>query len=306
MILHQFPDLTWLKQQAERRFSNKQGWEGRNLVQDGWPNVILNVATQHTYRDNIRGPLSIFTNLSGESHVETGKKRTTIKEGFFFVSNRDERYTLDINSKPSTETFNIHFGEYFAGGVLQSLSKSTQSLLENKEQPLHPEFHSRLTPRSTDVNQIISFLHQYKPSGILLEEKLADVISILLVQENRLAKTQLQLPVLKASTREEIMRRLLDACDYIYTYYHKDLSLDELASVSCLSKFHFLRLFKIIFNKTPHQFINEVRIRRSKELLLRSTLDVKSISKAVGFDTSSSFSRMFRQQTGAYPTQYRA
>jgi AraC family transcriptional regulator len=308
MIFHQFPDLQWLKQQSENRFSNRKGWEGRTLEQEGWPSVILNVRTGFTYRDNIRGPLSIFTNLSGESHVETGKNRTTIREGFFFISNSDQRYTLDINSrKTPTETFNIHFGEHFASRVLQSLALPTESLLNNHESfPAATEFHSRLNTKSNEMADVISFLHQHRPTGMLLDEKLSELMSILLVQENRLSKAQLQIPALKSSTREEIIKRLVLACDYIYTYYDKDLSLDELAAVACLSKFHFLRLFRIAFNKTPHQFINGVRIQRSKELLVRSTLDVKSISKAVGFDTSSSFSRMFRQQTGAYPSQFRA
>lgn len=308
MIFHQFPDLQWLKQQSENRFSDRKGWQGRTLQQEGWPSVILNVKTGFTYRDNIRGPLSIFTNLSGISHVETGKNRTTIREGFFFVSNNDQRYTLDINNrKTSTETFNIHFGEHFASRVWRSLVLSTESILDNNESSSpNIEFHNRLNTRSAEMTDVISFLHQNMPTGMLLDEKLSELISILFVQEKKLSKAQLQLPSLKSSTREEIIKRLVLAVDYIYTYYDKDLSLDELAAVACLSKFHFLRLFKIAFNKTPHQFINGVRIQRSKELLIRSTLDVKSISKAVGFDTSSSFSRMFRQQTGAYPSQFRA
>ena len=143
MIFHHFPDLQWLKQQSENRFSNRKGWEGRTLPQQGWPSVILNVNTGFTYRDNIRGPLSIFTNLSGESHVGIGKNRTTIREGFFFISNNDQRYTLDINNcKTSTETFNIHFGEHFASRVLRSLTLPTESLLDNCESSVNTDYSS--------------------------------------------------------------------------------------------------------------------------------------------------------------------
>src|SRR5690349_21527217 len=113
MILREFPNLTWLKQQAEARFSNRTAWDGRPLPQSGWPNVILNVETKQTYRNNIRGPLSLFTNIQGESTVETGSKRVKIKENFFYLSNQAQHYTLDINEAKPTQTFNIHFGEYF-------------------------------------------------------------------------------------------------------------------------------------------------------------------------------------------------
>ena len=79
MILHQFPDLKWLKQKAEQRFDDKQGWEGRQLKREGWPNVILNVNAQNIYRDNIKGPLSLFMNISGESTVLADKRRVNIK-----------------------------------------------------------------------------------------------------------------------------------------------------------------------------------------------------------------------------------
>lgn len=83
MIFHEFPDLTWLKQQAEHRFSNRVGWKGRTLENEGWPSVILNVNAQNVYRDNIRGPFSLFTNISGESCVEADNRRVKIREGFF-------------------------------------------------------------------------------------------------------------------------------------------------------------------------------------------------------------------------------
>jgi len=73
---------------------------------------------------------------------------------------------------------------------------------------------------------------------------------VLLLDEIKIKKIQQQLPSLKSSTRKEIMRRLMVATDYIYTFYDRKLSLEELAQACCLSKFHFLRLFKIAFGKT--------------------------------------------------------
>lgn len=306
MLLQEFPDLQWLRHQSERRFESQRAWGGKALDTPGWPNVILNVRAGATHRDNIRGPLSIFTNLSGESHVETATRRVTIREGFFYLTNPDQHYTLDIGAATRTETFNIHFGEYFADQVLQSFQRP-DILLENQAtRPEHKiEFHNRVLFRSAQMNACISFIYSEKPSGILLEEKLAELVAILLEDELQLMHSRQQLPVIKSATRSELIRRLLTACDYAHTYFDRDLSLDELAAASCLSKFHFLRLFKIAFRKTPHQFIIDIRIRRSKELLRHTVLDIKTISRLTGFDSPSSFSRAFAQHTGVYPSQFR-
>lgn len=66
MILHQFPDLQWLKQKADKSFQNRKGWDGKILPQEGWPTVVLSTQTKHTFRDNNREPLSLLINLSGD------------------------------------------------------------------------------------------------------------------------------------------------------------------------------------------------------------------------------------------------
>ncbi len=307
MIHSQFPDLAWLKKQTEDRFSGRRDWAGNVLKNPGWPTVILNVNTKFTYRDNIKGPLSLFTNLSGESSIETGTKRSVIKAGFFLLTNPEQHYTLDIKAKAATETFNIHFGDHFAEQVLQSIIKSPESILEGAMSAIHERvnFHNRIQYRSETINSVINFLHKERPDGLLLEEKLAELITIILHDQINLNSSVQLIPTIKKSTRDEIARRLIDSCDFIYSNYEREISLDDLARISCLSRFHFLRLFKITFKKTPHQFINDVRVQRSKELLKLTNFDVRTISNIVGFTSSSSFSRMFFQQTGVYPTQYR-
>src|SRR5882757_5106374 len=121
MLLHEFPNLQWLKVQAESRFQNRRGVGGIELKDSGWPSVILNTRVQSTVRDNIRGPLSIFTNLSGTSEVTADKKRVKITPQTFFISNAHQHYTLEVESKIPTETFNIHFGENFVEKALPGI-----------------------------------------------------------------------------------------------------------------------------------------------------------------------------------------
>jgi AraC family transcriptional regulator len=307
MILHDFPDLQWLKNQAENAFASRKAWNGSVLPVKGWPTVVLNVNTNQTYRDNIRGPLSIFTNLYGESEVAIGNRNVKIRDGYFFVTNHDQYYTLAVN-KVRTQTFNIHFGEYFVDEVYNSLSAHPEKLTGDDHFTVPFErldFHNRLCVKDQQFTKVLKEIASIANNKLLLDEKLFEQIAILFQRDKEVQKINEQLPAIKNSTREEITKRLIHTADYIHSYYDKDLSLDELAEVACLSKFHFLRLFKIAFNKTPHQFVTEVKIERAKSLLRTTSSEIANISRTLGFDNASSFSRSFYNHVGVYPSQYR-
>lgn len=305
MFYTEFPDLQWVKTQAEEGFLSRKAWGGQTLTNAGWPSVILNVKTGSIYRDNIRGPLSIFTNLSGKSTVSCGKEITSVPQGFFYTTNQDQRYTLEVEN--SAETFNIHFGEYWADQVLRSLVTSPGRLLDEAYFTVpfeRIELYNRLHHRDHHFDNMIADLRN-ENDGMREEERLYDMLVYLLAKDSDVRKKARAIPALKKSTRDELVKRLLITTDYIYSLYDKDISLDELARVSCLSKFHFLRLFKIVFGKTPHQFINEVKVLQSRHLLKDPKIEVKAIARSLGFKDASTFSRMFYQQTGFYPSQLR-
>jgi AraC family transcriptional regulator len=308
MILTKFPNLNWLKAQAEEGFAGRRTWSGERLPVKGWPNVILNVTSGNMVRDNIRGPLSIFTNLKGESHVEVDDRRIVVKESTYFLTNHDQYYTLAIDKGQKAETFNIHFGEYFVDQVYSSLNKDGDLLMEDefRRPPEHIEFHNRLAYRDDAMQAIlVEIKNRPSPNALWLEEKLYDLVRHLLTVEKKVRQMETNIPSVKASTRSEILRRLLLVTDYIYGHMDADLALETLAGIACLSKFHFLRLFKLAFQKTPYQFITEARIKEARRLLMKTKSEVQEIGRAVGFENTPSFSRMFFNHLGVYPTDLR-
>lgn len=306
MILKEFPDLGWLKKQADESFANRKHWQGMTLPNQGWPTVILNVESSNIYRDNIRGPLSLFTNFTGKSAIKVGSKNTIIPEGYFYITNQDQHYTLEIDKREEAETFNIHFGEQFVNDVFGSISSPINKILDEgcQSHEVHPSFFNRLCYRDEQINVLLQQLQQ-ATNVMQYEDILGTLLSHLYKEDRSVIKQAKDIPVTKSSTREEIIKRLLLAVDYIYTFYSMPISIDDVAGVSCLSKFHFIRLFKIIYNQSPYQFINDVRVRKARELLIHSHLSVREVGTSVGFTDASTFSKMFYKKLGAYPSQFR-
>lgn len=104
----------------------------------------------------------------------------------------------------------------------------------------------------------------------------------------------------------DTFRRLNRARRLIDEYFHLPLDLDQISSEACLSRFHFLRLFRRAFNKTPHQYLRDRRIERAKELLSSSGLTVTDVCFEVGFESLGSFSTLFHKHVGKPPIAYRA
>jgi AraC-like DNA-binding protein len=83
------------------------------------------------------------------------------------------------------------------------------------------------------------------------------------------------------------------------------MRLDDVAATARLSKFHMIRAFKKIFQRTPHQYVVERRVRRARELLERTELSVTAICYEVGFESLGSFVSMFKRIVGVSPGRYR-
>ncbi|QYR19623.1 response regulator [Paenibacillus sp. sptzw28] len=105
----------------------------------------------------------------------------------------------------------------------------------------------------------------------------------------------------KTNTNNIIKR----VCDYIHTYYKKDISLTEMAQLANMSISYFSSWFKRCTGRTLVQYIQEVRIEKAKQLLLETQLKNYEIAEQVGFATQPYFIRVFKSSVGVSPNAYR-
>ncbi|HEY3858615.1 MAG TPA: AraC family transcriptional regulator [Gammaproteobacteria bacterium] len=92
---------------------------------------------------------------------------------------------------------------------------------------------------------------------------------------------------------------------FIHGNLDKDLRIEQIARMANLSSFYFIRLFKAVVGKTPHQYILDCRIGLAKDLLLGSFLPISEIAQRCGFSTQSHFTSAFRQATDESPRAFR-
>lgn len=100
-----------------------------------------------------------------------------------------------------------------------------------------------------------------------------------------------------------LYRRIVQAKLFMDKHFDERINLDKIADEAYFSRFHFTRLFKRTYGKTPHQYLSRVRIEKAK-LLLQENRTVADVCFSVGFESVSSFSGLFKRVTGKAPSVY--
>jgi AraC-like DNA-binding protein len=100
-----------------------------------------------------------------------------------------------------------------------------------------------------------------------------------------------------------LYRRIAQAKLFIDANFASEIDLENIADEAFYSKFHFIRLFKNAYGKTPHQYLTTVRIDKAKQIL-QLEKPVSLACNSVGFESLGSFSRLFKQIVGITPSAY--
>ena len=106
-------------------------------------------------------------------------------------------------------------------------------------------------------------------------------------------------------SNESDVIRLNKVCTYTLSNYKKDISLEEIASISNLSVTSFCRYFKMMTNKTFYDFLIEIRISHACRMLIDNMRSTEIICFDCGFNNVSNFYRHFKKVTRLTPLQYK-
>ena len=99
--------------------------------------------------------------------------------------------------------------------------------------------------------------------------------------------------------------RVQPVIDHIRKHYSQNLSLAELCEPAHVCRDHLIRLFKAATNKTPMEYLTDVRLEEAMKLLVDTALSVSQVATRCGFGSSGYMARQFRRRLSTTPLAYR-
>ncbi|MCL9659621.1 AraC family transcriptional regulator [Paenibacillus hunanensis] len=102
------------------------------------------------------------------------------------------------------------------------------------------------------------------------------------------------------------VERFTPILQHIEQHYAEEMTIEQLAELAGLSRFHFSRVFRELTGRTVTEYVNQVRINRAEYLLLNTGMTVSEVAMAAGYNDISYFSRTFKKYRDRAPSDARA
>lgn len=131
----------------------------------------------------------------------------------------------------------------------------------------------------------------------LIVHNLLEILLVHLFRSNKVELEKTTLPLLN--------KDISTVKHFIEHHYHNPITLDELAEVSHMNKYYMAHSFKKSTGVSPIEYLNEVRIGKSKYLLESTDHPISFISSVTGFSSPSYFSQSFKKDMEISPQEYR-
>lgn len=112
----------------------------------------------------------------------------------------------------------------------------------------------------------------------------------------------LKLAIPKVEVKDD---RIHQTLAYIRRHIDTRLDINMLAEIACMSKDHFIRIFKRETGETPNVYITKRKQEKAELALVTTNLPVKVIANMLGYEDYSYFNRLFKKNSGFTPLQYR-
>lgn len=125
------------------------------------------------------------------------------------------------------------------------------------------------------------------------------------VQQTRETFLQAILAELQRDASPEELQLVSAVHAFIHERLDDHLTLEDLARHVGMSKYHFLRRYKELTDRTPMQDLRAIRIEHARELILTTNLPIKTIATQVGMGNEYHLSRMFRKHLDVTPGHLR-
>lgn len=257
---------------------------------------------QRYFKPESASPFSVKVVLQGEERYLLNQRHYRLQKGQYLVVNADSQLQIEVESKAVVEGICLYPPKEMLLDVHASLSGNLDQMLRYPERRdasvdlLEHSFSLSSNRTGRYLGSVLPALTQSTQEGesLATEEFLMQMCEYLLLDQQDDHTGLKALPSTKTATREELFRRISAAKDFLYDNYREKVELEDLAALSCLSKYHFLRSFKSLYGLSPIQYLLGIRLEKARDLL-EKRYSLSEVSGMVGFSDPSNLRKVLKR-----------
>lgn len=231
-----------------------------------------------------------FEFLPGESIIVPAKKNLVIDFPEAGPNNPTQCLVLTMEQNIIEQTV-----EYFNSKVAIEKENSNWTLQEPEVAHVVHDHHI-----NNVINRLFSaFVSKDLSKDIIVELSLKELII-------RLLQTKARQLILYSANAQYNDSRIGEVVKYIKKHLtEKNIKIDDLSKLACMSSSHFYKQFKNTLGISPIDYINSERIKFAKRLLAtEKNLNITDVAYKSGFNSVSYFNRQFKKHEMITPRAY--
>lgn len=230
----------------------------------------------------------------GNYLFDVAKNNYQIYTGCIILEKPDFEYRI---RPASGEFFVYNFNERFYAQVIEELSLKHAYFFSNQN------ILTQIISSTPEIEHLHHYIFTRIPKAGKLEmDGLVFELFNLIIS---VFTTNSATDELKGLSKINHLSTIEKAKEYINQNFHKDISLQEIAGYSCVSPFHFSRIFRRMTSYSPYKYLLQVRLKHGELLLKNSLIPISEISVVCGFSSAEHFATAFKYKYKMPPSAYR-
>lgn len=283
-----------MKKHLRTAFSTRQYMISKDIELYYYDDANLAGVKKHTH-----DYYEFYFFLQGNISVVIGKRKYILKTGdIVFIPPGVSHQTINHDTTYPYRRFVFWISKSYYQHLIE-LTRDYAYIVDYTSEKQHYVYHNELINFNIIQARLFNLLEEIHSQRFGRDAKLNLGICDLLLNLNRMAYEQSNPSIYKKN--QKLYEHLLV---YIESHLEDELSLDHLADVFYVNKYHISHIFKENLGFSVHQYITKKRLAMCRDALLGDT-NIGDIISMYGFKDYSSFYRAFKKEFGQSPKEYR-
>lgn len=282
-------------------------WERENRY------IYSSVNDFHHHNVSQRNVTGLKYVISGTEHYRVRHKNYSVGPNCCLLVNKTEVFDIHVQKEQfHTDGICISLDDKLIHDIFINSTLSHESLADRGSGSSESEFlfYETIYNGNDILSRHLEFLTNYlnTETGYIAlpqEELFYGIATQLLLSQSVISKEAFRIKAIRYNTRMELYKRISLAKQKLEDEPEQNTSMAELAAMSCMSEFHFFRIFRQAMGVSPNQYRLKFRLKKAISMITTTRLSLHEIAVATGFSDVYAFSKWFKKVTGTSPGKYR-